>query len=396
MSLKYLPLTIIISFNLLTACSGDNSIGKLFAPDPKLKEKQEKPTTSSAPSTPSILTPEVQLPDNFPSEIPIYSQAKLVATELGNNQKETQTFWITSVPIDTVFEYYEKQLNSSEWQIKNQDNILQATKDNLSLELSLVNNNSETKYLLKYTKENTSPETTEKPVETVTNTPSTTPSINTSPSENIPDNFQQYINDISALGIIETQDLNQGITRREFASWLFKINNLLYQDSPGKQIRLASTTSQPVFTDIPKNDPDFTIIQGLAEAGLIPSSLTNELTAVTFNPNNNLTREDLILWKIPLDSRQALPTASLEAIKQTWGFQDAAKINPKTLQALLVDFQNGEQSNVKRVFGYTTLFQPKKAVTRAEAIASLWYFGYQNDGKSVREVNSNNTNNTNN
>jgi hypothetical protein len=94
----------------------------------------------------------------------------------------------------------------------------------------------------------------------------------------------------------------------------------------------------------------------------------------------------MLLWKVPTDTRQPLPTANLDAIKQTWGFQDAAKISPKAQQAILADYQNGDLSNVRRVFGYTTLFQPKRVVTRAEAAASLWYFGYAGDGISAQEV----------
>jgi hypothetical protein len=81
-----------------------------------------------------------------------------------------------------------------------------------------------------------------------------------------------------------------------------------------------------------------------------------------------------------------LPSANLDAVKQTWGFQDVAKIDPKALRAVLADFQNGEQSNIRRVFGYTTIFQPKKPVTRAEAAAALWYFGTQGEGISAPEA----------
>lgn len=373
MSLKTLPLIIIITLNLLTACNGNNTAEKFFAPDEKLKEQNEKPVTP--PVIPNNNT--VKLPDNFPPEIPTYSQAKLVATEAGENQGETQTFWTTSDSIDAIFAYYQTQLTG--WEINKIEQKLLANKGELSLELSLVTSTPETKFLLKYSAK-AQQQTPEKPVENTTNLTT------------IPDSLKQYVSDVNSLGIIENQDLNQPITRREFARWLLKINNLLFQDTPGKQIRLASETSASVFTDIPKTDPDFSLIQGLAEAGIIPSKLTNDLTIVTFNPNSNLTREDLILWKIPLDIRQALPTASLESIKETWGFQDAAKINPKTLQALLVDFQNGEQSNVKRVFGFTTLFQPKKIVTRAEAAATLWYFGYQGDGKNAQPNQTTNTN----
>jgi hypothetical protein len=179
---------------------------------------------------------------------------------------------------------------------------------------------------------------------------------------------------------------NKAITRREYARWLVAANNQIFANRPGQQIRLASETSQAAFKDVPRIDPDFQSIQALAEAGLIPSALTGDSTAVLFRPDAPLTRENLILWKVPLDTRQALPTASIDAVKQTWSFQDAAKIDPKALRAVLADFQNSEQANIRRVFGYTTLFQPKKPVTRAEAAATLWYFGSQGEGLSAKEA----------
>jgi hypothetical protein len=53
---------------------------------------------------------------------------------------------------------------------------------------------------------------------------------------------------------------------------------------------------------------------------------------------------------------------------------------------VLADFQNGEQANIRRIFGYTTLFQPKKPVTRAEAVTAIWYFGSQGEGLSAKEA----------
>ncbi|MEA5571295.1 S-layer homology domain-containing protein [Calothrix sp. UHCC 0171] len=220
--------------------------------------------------------------------------------------------------------------------------------------------------------------------------------------------LQQYIQDLAALGVLPVTAKNSPsnnssaknnaiapnnlfepgkiITRREYAGWLVAANNAMYANNPAKQIRLAAETTQPAFSDVPKNNPDFPVIQGLAEAGLIPSPLSGDATEVIFRPDAPLTREQLILWKLPLDTRQALPTANLEAVKQTWGFQDAGKIDPKALRAVLADFQNGEQSNIRRVFGYTTLFQPKKPVNRAEAAAALWYFGTQGDGVSATDA----------
>ncbi|MBD1913585.1 S-layer homology domain-containing protein [Leptolyngbya sp. FACHB-16] len=201
-----------------------------------------------------------------------------------------------------------------------------------------------------------------------------------------PTELRSYISDLANLGVLKvTQNPeefkpNQTITRREYARWLVATNNALFNDASGKQIRLAVASDRPTFQDVPTSDPDFAAIQGLANAGLIPSPLSGSSTTVRFRPNDPLTREDLILWKVPLDTRQALPQASLDAIQQTWGFQDVGQIEPRAQKAVLADFQNSDLSNIRRAFGFTTLFQPKKPVSRAEAAAVLWHFGTEGDG----------------
>ncbi len=179
---------------------------------------------------------------------------------------------------------------------------------------------------------------------------------------------------------------NQAMTRREYARWLLAVNNRLYEGDRNRQIRAGVDSSEPVFQDVPVSDPDFGVIQGLAEAGIIPSPLTGSSTIVTFRPNAPLTRKDLVLWKVPLDTREALPSASVSAVEQTWGFQDAAKIEPRALQAVLADNQNGDFANIRRAFSYTTLFQPDKAATRAEGAAVLWRFGKMDEGVTAADV----------
>ncbi|MEO0457419.1 MAG: S-layer homology domain-containing protein [Cyanobacteria bacterium P01_A01_bin.114] len=224
--------------------------------------------------------------------------------------------------------------------------------------------------------------------------------------EQAPEELQPYLQDLLALDVLalgtqpaepaanpsQTQPAiqefgpNQILTRRGFARWLFATNNRFYQDQNPKKLRIAVDSSQPVFQDVPASDPDFGAIQGLAEAGIIPSPLAGSSTVVTFRPDAPLTRKDLILWKVPLDTRQVLPTATVEAVQQTWGFQDAAQIQPPALQAVLVDHQNGEFANIRRALGYTTLFQPDKAVTRAEAAAVLWRFGNATEGITAADL----------
>jgi len=189
---------------------------------------------------------------------------------------------------------------------------------------------------------------------------------------------------------IDLQQLepNKPITKREYARWLVAANNRIYSNESGQQVRLATSPDQPAFNDIAATDADFGTIQGLAAAGVIPSRLSGDQTA-TFSPEAIVTREQLILWKVPLDTRQALPTTSIEAVQQTWGFQDAARIDPLALRAVVADFQNGNLANIRRVFGFTTLFQPQRPVTRAEAVAALWYFGSQGRGISAKDAQQN-------
>ncbi|MEO1446686.1 MAG: S-layer protein, partial [Cyanobacteria bacterium J06635_11] len=153
-----------------------------------------------------------------------------------------------------------------------------------------------------------------------------------------------------------------------------------------RKIRSGVNSSQPVFQDVPVSDPDFAAIQGLSEAGIIPSPLTGSSTTITFRPDSPLTRKDLLLWKVPLDTRQPLPQATAAAVQEAWGFQDAGKVEPRALQAVLADHQNGDFANIRRAYSYTTLFQPNKAATRAEAAAVLWRFGNSTEGITAGEL----------
>lgn len=216
-----------------------------------------------------------------------------------------------------------------------------------------------------------------------------------------PEELQQYIEDLVALDVLMLIDVkaddaiernpneflpNQIITRREYARWLLAANNRFYNDQPTNKIRPAVESAQPAFQDVGKANIDFPAIQGLAEAGIIPSSLTGSSTAVTFRPDAPLTRKDLILWKVPLDTRAVLPDATAAAVTEAWGFQDAGKIEPMALKAILTDHRNGDFANIRRALGYTTLFQPDKGVTRAEAAAVLWRFGNSTEGITAADL----------
>lgn len=387
---------------------------------------------------------------NFTQTFPIYPQAELLEVNSSKNKNSGTMLWKMKDNRQAVADYYLAELPASDWDlikpftINPQQKIARAiaVKDNLRVELSLLEsaNNPEsqdesTRLSVVYHPLNqdipqssisqgdnfsklSNPQTAKQPAKnqaqslsekTQQNTaqPNSTATLNkntynsSAPDftdlDQVPPQLEQPIESVAALGILTPYtkqanvDLakfapNQVITRGEYARWLMAANNRYYADNPGKKIYLANKTSQPAFNDVNPNDPDFAAIQSLAEAGLIPSRLTEDSTNLLFRPDTALTRADFITWKVPLDTRKSLPKASIQAIEESWGFQDAADIDSSATRALYADFQNGDRSNVRRMFGYTTLFQPKKPVTRAEAAASLWYFGFQGDGISAKEV----------
>jgi hypothetical protein len=427
--------------SVLTSCA-NTPMGEAFknslAADPNLKDNATIFGGSAQSDRQSQSS--VQLPNDFPTQIPVYSNAQLQRVEpltapTGQGQL---TRWSSPDPINLIESFYQQAFQSNQWQVIAQptdtSGTLVARQNGLEVTVTIPSgtpsgnppaapsgtppaqgrtNASVTEYEIQYVQTNTtaaSPSPTQpdvaKPVNTPEVTAQPTPTTPTRSGgftdlDKLPQELRQQIDDLVALGVLKIDksaskqnsnasanqfEPNKPTTRREFARWLVAANNQIFANRPGQQIRLASDTSQPAFRDVPRSDRDFQSIQALAEAGLIPSPLTGDNTAALFRPDAPLTRETLILWKVPLDTRQGLPTASLEDVKQTWGFQDAAKIDPKAWRAVVADFQNSEQSNIRRVFGYTTLLQPKKTVTRAEAAAAIWYFGSQGEGLSAKEA----------
>nr|WP_231295655.1 S-layer homology domain-containing protein [Gloeocapsa sp. PCC 7428] len=419
------------------ACASNQSgrnLEQMFAADPRL---QDNPAiafgTGNNNSNETALNTSVQLPADFPSEIPRYPNAQL------QQVTASETRWVTPDPINVVQSFYQNQFQANNWELRQpneQQGTLEAQRNGLRVTLTfsvITNQNSiaqangagNTEFTLQYTRDTTATTSPSPDASDLANVPQpgdpefigpvlpqqadqtaqTANSVTQSTAEQafndisqVPQELRQYLQDLSALGVLPLQatsksnsatnqfEPNKTITRREYARWLVAANNRFYTDNPAKQIREASASTQPAFQDVPASDPDFAVIQGLAEAGLIPSPLSGSSTTVLFRPDAPLTREQMILWKVPIDTRSSLPNASVDAVQQTWGFQDAAKIEPRALQAVLADFQNSDRANIRRVFGYTTLFQPKKTVTRAEAAAALWYIGTASEGVSAQDA----------
>lgn len=438
-------LSLAILFTSLTACANSptaKTLEQSLAADPRLKDHPGifgESQKNQAKARQNQKQPKVDLPSDFPPDIPLYPNAKLESVTPARSEKNSiVTRWLSSDPSNFIASFYSDQFQKNNWQILQQptDNLedtFEAHRQGVQVKVSIQPQSvtqpkpdqpqTATALVIEYI--------VNKGIETANTddlqannstfiSPAVSDNLSTQPGKTsvsqmatassqqfhdlnqAPVELRQFIQDLASLGVLSLQsqevktrsndvisksfEPSKHITRREYARWLVAANNTVYFNNPAKQIRLASQNTQSTFTDVAPTDPDFPVVQGLAETGLIPSPLSGNSSAVLFRPDAPLTREQLILWKIPLDIRQALPDASLEAVNQTWGFQDAGKIDPKALRAVLADFQNGEKSNIRRVFGYTTLFQPQKPVSRAEAAAALAYFGNLSEGISAAEA----------
>ena len=433
----------------LTACANSpngKNIEQILAADPRVQEKSGTATSDTPQQQPQASDPNISppptenaiasLPADFPTEIR-YPNAQLqevtppTSQNNGDNTSSSanqplRTRWVTSDPSNFVLDFYQKEFKANNWDLNQQSDAqaatIEARRNDLQVSVSIIPTGTNTQtdatpapgqpeagteFIVQY--QRNIPETAQSPSVPQTSNqpfpatdPRTTQNSSFTDLNSAPQELRQYITDLASLGLFQLEQTNsksntteiltqfqpgKTISHREFARWLFAANNQIHANRPSQQIRAASPTAQPAFKDVPATDPDFPVIQGLAEAGLIPSSLSGDAaSSVLFRPDAPLTREQLILWKVPLDTRQVLPNASIDAVRESWGFQDAARIDPKALRAVLADFQNGEQSNIRRALGYTTLFQPKRPVTRAEAAAAIWYFGNASEGISAAEA----------
>jgi hypothetical protein len=408
-------------------CSGSAAIESALSPDPqlqnaiettKLEEGGKTTSTSIENRTQPPTTANSKSLELLPEQIPIYPQATLQTIEPDSTPNRGKAHWDSPEAIKPIARYYQDELTSRSWKILRPfdlqatelNQVAIATKDNLEITIALENSPIEAQKAARHTQltiaynflnnktniDNPAQESTS-PTSAVTPNKNGKERIYFTDLDEVPEQLREYVNNVAALGILSpyTQEGNvelskfapdRPVTRSEYANWLIAANNIYHANSPGDKIYLANKSDRVAFQDVKNNDPNFGAIQGLAEAGLVPSMLSDDSTKLLFQPNAPLTRIDLISWKVPLDVRKALPQASLDAISKSWGFQDVTKVDPEQLKALFADFQNGDRSNIRRIFGYTTLFQPQKPVTRAEAAASLWYFGYQGDGITAKEA----------
>ncbi len=388
-----LPLLLMMGLGLLAGCK-DTSFGSALEAAIAPASLAPAPTAPTAPAA-------IALPTDLPPDIPVPAAATLrgVQTGPGGAAEAIALHWQTNASDGrSVLGFYRQALPGQGWQLLRSPDrpdrgTFLATHGDRLLTVSIQPNGNRAEVLLHATRlEGASPRADLLP----TATPPASAALDTNDLEaaiaTAPEALQPYLRDLAALGVLQARDKpfdpNAPVARGQFALWLAIANNRIYANNPSRQVRLARAGSDlSSFADVPASDARFPAIQGLVNAGVIGGAIgTPARSAALFRPNAPLTREELLVWKVPLDVRQAVPAATAAAVGQAWGFQDSHRIAPYALGAALADSKSGDLSNLRRAFGFTTLLQPQKPVTQAEAAAALWYFGTSGDGLSARDA----------
>lgn len=329
----------------------------------------------------------VELPPSFPQELPIYPSARLVNALATTQGSFGAVRWQVSAPAQQVWQFY-RELAGELGANGQTPLVLTRNLRKITLTVEAVNGN-QSELFMQY-------QPLDLPKSATSETPKTIPQSPSLPSKSplqdldtAPPLLQPFLKDLDRLGLLDALEPgtfapNRPISRRIFARWLFRINNFFYRDRRSRQVREALPDQPASFIDLGNSDPDFAIIQGLANGGLI--SGVDQKLANRFAPGSTISREQALIWKVPFDYSQLAGGVSPAMVQKAWGFSDQDRLSPKGLQVVLADAQGGDLANIRRAFGFIRRLQPTKPLTRAEAAAILWHFGGASDGINAQTV----------
>lgn len=180
------------------------------------------------------------------------------------------------------------------------------------------------------------------------------------------------IKNLATLGVFEGSsgqfEPATSITRAQYVRWLVKTNNVYFADQPNNRIRLGQPGDGPTFLDVSPSNPDFTFIQGLANAGYVVG-----VSPTKFAPEKNLTREQLVAIKAQVDEGAAI--SKYPNVRSFIHFGDVTEIDDAYTDAVHEDLSARTTNNIARIWGNTKVFGPRRNVTRAEAAVSLSKIG---------------------
>ena len=194
---------------------------------------------------------------------------------------------------------------------------------------------------------------------------------------------EKAIVSLGQLGVLDsttgTFQPEKPVMRREFVRWLFKTNNAVWANLPGKQIHPAESGDKSDFTDLQPSDPDFKYIEGMNAAGISVG-----FPDKTFKADQPLTHEQAIAIKAVLDrggiADRYKAVDSAKSRLPEW--KDRAQISAAFAGAIATDASDDDINskstqigNVGRAFGAVAMFRPQAPVKRGEAAMLLQVIG---------------------
>ena len=193
------------------------------------------------------------------------------------------------------------------------------------------------------------------------------PTSESSPQEAAPAGYsdvegiyaQKTIENLLKAGVIELGDgqfrPDDPISRAEFLEWLVKANNA--QNARDRQVRLAQS-GQATFKDVRPDHPAFPYVQGATDSGFVIG-----YDETTFQPDRELSREEMIAIKVSFDKQEAHMNGNCYD-----RYTDFEEISPKYRQAVHNCDNSGYGSQTAaHIWGSMKTFRPQQSVTRAEA-----------------------------
>ena len=171
----------------------------------------------------------------------------------------------------------------------------------------------------------------------------------------------------------------QPTLRREFVRWLFRAYNLYHADESDRLLHPAASGEPPKFTDVGSSDPDFSVIQGLANAGVALASQDPGKTPA-FSPDQSVTREQALAILLAFTTLDQVDLKKYggeqleKGYKELWAYQDAHQVDPADVP-LFASYLGDLDDMVGRAFGKLTKLGPKLPVTHAQAALLLWRLG---------------------
>ncbi|KAM1102464.1 hypothetical protein ACFX2I_011099 [Malus domestica] len=194
---------------------------------------------------------------------------------------------------------------------------------------------------------------------------------------------QEALAVLKKLKIIEDDvKADELCTRREYARWLVQLNSSLERNAKHRLVPSVSLAGSIIsaFDDVFVEDPDFGSIQALAEAGVIPSKLSQKSSSydglngygnINFSPERFISRQDLIDWKAHLEYDFLPGVIEKISTTTTVGFMDVKGMSSDAPAGLYIDMLTEESSILRKVFGQCKRLQPNKPSTKAQAAVAL-------------------------